>query len=44
MSATLKIMSLNGPGMWKMNVSLLDDEEYLNYLSVNISKWKLERL
>ena len=28
--------------MWKMNVSLLDDEEYLNYLSVNISKWKLE--
>ena len=22
--------------MWKMNVSLLDDEEYLNYMSVNI--------
>ena len=29
-----------GPCMWKMNVSLLDDEEYLNYLSVNILKWK----
>ena len=28
--------------MWKMNVSLLDDEEYLNYLSVNIPKWKSE--
>jgi len=25
-----------------MNVSLLDDEEYLDYLSVNILKWKLE--
>ena len=25
--------------MWKMNVSLLDDEKYLNYLSVNIAKW-----
>ena len=25
-----------------MNVSLLDDEEYLNYLSVNIPKWKSE--
>ena len=25
--------------MWEMNVSLLDDEEYLNYLSVNIPGW-----
>ena len=37
-----EIGEAKGPGMWKMNVSLLDDEEYLNYLSVNISKWKLE--
>ena len=28
--------------MWKMNVFLLDDEEYLNYLSVNIPNWKSE--
>jgi len=28
--------------MWKMNVSLLDDDEYLNYQSVNIPKWKSE--
>ena len=31
-----------GPGMWKMNVSLLDDEEHLHYLSFNISNWKSE--
>ena len=37
-----EIGEAKGPGMWKMNASLLDDEEYLNYLSVNISKWKLE--
>ena len=30
------------PGRWKMNVMLLDDEEYLNYLSVNVPKWKSE--
>ena len=28
--------------MWKMNVLLLDDEEYLSYLNVNIPKWKSE--
>ena len=28
--------------MWKMNVLLLDDKEYLNYLSVNIPKWNSE--
>ena len=37
-----EIGEVKGPGMWKMNVSLLDDEEYLNYLSVNIPKWKSE--
>ena len=28
--------------MWKMNVSVLDDEGYLNYLKVNIPKWQSE--
>ena len=28
--------------MWKMNVSLLDDEEHLNYQSFNIPNWKSE--
>ena len=37
-----EIGEAKGPGMWKMNVSLLYDEEYLNYLRVNIAKWKLE--
>ncbi|KAL9968770.1 hypothetical protein ACROYT_G020892 [Oculina patagonica] len=37
-----KVGEVKGPGMWKMNVTLLDDEEYLNYLSVNIPKWKSE--
>ena len=37
-----EIGEAKGPGMWKMNVSLLDEEEYLNYLSVNIPKWKSE--
>jgi len=37
-----EIGEAKGPGMWKMNVLLLDDEEYLDYLSVNIPKWKLE--
>jgi len=35
-----EIGEAKGPGMGKMNVSLLNDEEYLNYLSVNIPKWK----
>jgi len=39
----VEIGEAKGPGMWKMNVSLLDDEQYLNYLSVNIPKWKSER-
>ena len=33
---------IKGPGIWKMNVSLLDDENYLNQLRINIPKWKLE--
>ena len=37
-----EIGEAKGPGTWKMNVSLLDDEECLDYLSVNIPKWKLE--
>jgi len=37
-----EIGEAEGPGMWKMNVSLLNNEEYLNYLSVNIHKWKSE--
>ena len=28
--------------MWKMNASLIDDEEYLNYLNVNIPQWIAE--
>jgi len=37
-----KIGEAKGPDMWKMNVLLLNDEEYLDYLSVNIPKWKSE--
>ena len=29
-----------GPGFWKMNVSLLEDENYLNDLKNNIPQWK----
>ena len=28
--------------MWKMNASLLDDEEYLKYLGANIPRWTSE--
>ena len=37
-----KIGKAKGPGMWKMNASLLDDEEYLNYLDANIPRWTSE--
>ena len=37
-----EIGEIKGPGIWKMNVSLLDDENYLNQLRINIPKWKLE--
>ena len=37
-----EIGEVKGPGMWKMNASLLDDEEYLNYLNVNIPQWIAE--
>ena len=33
---------MKGPGLWKMNVLLLDDENYLNQLRINMPKWKLE--
>ena len=29
---------VKGPGMWKLNVSLLDDEDYLKDLEQNITK------
>ena len=37
-----EIGEMKGPGIWKMNVSLLDDENYLNQLRINIPKLKLE--
>ena len=33
---------LKGPGMWKMNVSLLNDENYLKDLEQSLPKWKQE--
>ena len=32
--------SIKGRGYWKMNVSLLDDENYLNELRNNFPEWK----
>ena len=29
-----------GPGFWKMNVSLLEDEDYLNDVKLRIHQWK----
>ena len=40
--AVSDIGEINGPGIWKMDVSLLDDEKYLEQLRINIPKWKLE--
>ena len=31
---------MKGPGIWKMNVSLLGDENYLNDLEQSRPKWK----
>ena len=36
------IGEVRGPGMWKMNVSILDDEQYLDSLRVNFPKWKAQ--
>ena len=33
---------VKGPGMWKLNVSLLDDEDYLKDLEQNLPKWNQE--
>ena len=33
---------VKGPGMWKLNVSLLEDEDYLKDLEQNLPKWKQE--
>ena len=41
--ALRNIGEIKGPGIWKMNVSLLDDENYLEQLRINITKWKQER-
>ena len=35
-------MDIKGPSIWKMNVSLLEDENYLEQLRINIPKWKQE--
>ena len=32
--------SVKGPGYWKMNVSLLEDEHYLNELKNYFPEWK----
>ena len=32
--------SVKGPAYWKMNVSLLEDENYLNELKNNLPEWK----
>ena len=32
--------NVKGPGFWKMNVSLLEDEEYINELKSNMVEWK----
>ena len=32
--------SVKGPSYWKMNVSLLEDENYLNELKNNLPEWK----
>ena len=40
--ALRNIGEIKGPGIWKMNVSLLDDENYLEQLRINIPKWKQE--
>ena len=40
--ALTDIGEIKGPGICKMNVSLLDDENYLEQLRINLAKWKLE--
>ena len=35
-----EIREMKGSGTWEMNITLLDDEVYLNYLRISISKWK----
>ena len=30
---------VKGPGVWKMNCSLLDDEEYVNVITESIPIW-----
>ena len=33
---------VKGPGMWKLNLSLVEDEDYLKDLEQNLPKWKQE--
>ena len=35
-------MALKGPGFWKMNCSLLEDENNLNDLKQKVLEWKAE--
>ena len=31
-----------GPGFWKFNCSLLNDDNYINELNCNVPKWRVE--
>ena len=33
---------IKGPGIWKLNTSLLEDLEYIDLLTEMIEKWKIE--
>ena len=33
---------VKGPGHWKMNCSLLDDEDYVGYVTAKIPIWLIE--
>jgi len=33
---------MKGPGLWKMNCSLLDDEDYVNDITEKITIWSAE--
>ena len=40
LALTDSYQSVKGPSFWKMNVSLLEDETYLNDLKNNLPQWK----
>ena len=35
---------MKGPGLWKMNCSLLDDQDYVNDITEKITIWSAEGL